>query len=333
MFKIQYNILRSFLEESKQGNYQNGIDQYQFCCPCCAELNNGKLDGKYNLEVNFNLGKFHCWKCDIKGNISYLLKKYGNDKLLHEYLEDVKTLLSTVLYKLHAPENLQSMTSNEEIKLPKTFTKINNIEELSNKKLKEFIKSRNITQDIINKFSIGYTKWENEEPINRCRIIIPSYDKNGNLTYWSGRDFTGYDKRQKYLNVKADRKNIIFNESLIEWDGDIVLVEGIIDSLVYPNCIPLMGKLLLKDSKLYQKLMSKSNGNIYICLDNDTHIDETKRIYKMLNKDKLKDKIRYVRLDKYKDFGEIFEKEGKQGIINTLCMAKKFTDFELSFIR
>ena len=51
MFRKQYNILSSFLEESKQGGYQSGIEQYQFCCPCCAEDNGGKLDGKYNLET------------------------------------------------------------------------------------------------------------------------------------------------------------------------------------------------------------------------------------------------------------------------------------------
>ena len=72
MFRRQYNILTSILEESKQGCYQNGIEQYQFCCPCCAEENGGKIDGKYNLEVNFVLGKYHCWKCDMKGNISKL---------------------------------------------------------------------------------------------------------------------------------------------------------------------------------------------------------------------------------------------------------------------
>ena len=81
MFRRQYNILSSFLEESKQGGYQNGIEQYQFCCPSCAESNSGKIDNKYNLEVNFAIGKYHCWKCDIKGNINRLVKYYGNADL------------------------------------------------------------------------------------------------------------------------------------------------------------------------------------------------------------------------------------------------------------
>lgn len=331
MFRRQYNILSSFLDESKQGGYQNGVEQYQFCCPCCAEENGGKPDGKYNLELNFVLGKYHCWKCDMKGNISRLIKKYGNPTLASEYINDIKLVLSNQLYKIERYEELIRMIEDEEIKLPNTFTLIGDITKLKNGKLKSFIENRHITQEMIDNYHLGYTKWENEEKNVRSRLIVPSYDSKGNLTYWTGRDFTGYDNRQKYLNVKADRKRIIFNEGLIEWDGDIFLVEGIIDSLVYPNCIPLMGKQMYKDSRLYETLFEKANANIYICLDSDTDISETKRIYRMLNKGRLKGKIFYIRMCKYKDFGEIFESEGKLGLINTIANSKQFSEFELIF--
>lgn len=331
MFRRQYNILVSFLGESKQGGYQTGVDQYQFCCPSCADDNGGKPDGKYNLEVNFVIGKYHCWKCDAKGSLNRLVKRYGNAELASEYIEDVKMILASMMYRLDRYEELARMIEEEEIKLPKTFTPIGDITQLRNGKLKTFIEKRHITQEMVDIYHLGYTKWENEEINFRSRLIIPSYDSRGNLNYWTGRDITGYDKRQKYLNVKADRKRIIFNEGLIEWDGDIVLVEGIIDSIVYPNCIPLMGKQLYKDSRLYETIMKKSNGNIIICLDNDTEISETKRIYKMLNKGRLKGKIKYLRMDKYKDFGEIFESDGKQGLINVLSQAKQFSEFELIF--
>ena len=331
MFRRQYNILASFLGESKQGGYQSDIEQYQFCCPCCAEENGNKSDGKFNLEVNFVLGKFHCWKCDTKGSLVRLVKRHGNPDLVIDYLEDVKMILSSMMYHLDRYEELSKMIECEEIKLPKTFTPIGDIDKLRNGKLKEFLVKRNITQEIVNNYHLGYTKWDNEELNVRSRLIIPSYDYNGNLTYWTGRDFTNYEKRQKYLNVKADRKKVIFNEGLVEWDGDIVLVEGIIDSLVYPNCIPLMGKQLYKDSKLYDTLFKKANANIIICLDSDTEISETKRIYRLLNKGRLKGKIRYIRMDVFKDFSEIFEKEGKQGLINILSQNKTFNDFELIF--
>lgn len=331
MFRRQYNILVSLLGESKQGGYQNGVEQYQFCCPSCAEENGGKPDGKYNLEINFGIGKYHCWKCDIKGNINRLIKRYGGTDLAIEYLNDVKMVLSNMQYRLDVYEELTKIVQEEDIKLPKTFTQIGDINKLRNGKLKTFLEKRHITQEIVDTYHLGYTKWDDEELNVRSRLIVPSYDKNGNLTYWTGRDITGYDKRQKYLNVKADRKKIIFNEGLIEWDGDIILVEGIIDSIVYPNCIPLMGKQLYKDSRLYEILMQKANGNVYICLDSDTDISETKRIYRLLNKGRMKNKIRYIRMTEYKDFGEVFEKGGKQGLINMINQAKQFTDFDLIF--
>lgn len=317
--------------ESKQGGYQRGIEQYQFCCPYCADENGGKPDGKYNLEVNFLLGKCHCWKCDLKGKLNRVIKKYGGVVLSLEYLEDIRMLLSSQMYTFERYEELSKLLDEEEIKLPKTFTPIGDIKKLRNGKLKTFLENRHITQSMIDAYHIGYTQWDNEEKNTRSRIIVPSYDNNGNLTYWTGRDFTGYDGRQKYLNVKADRKKIIFNEGLIEWDGDIVLVEGIIDSLVYPNCVPLMGKQLYNDSRLYDMLLKRANGNIIICLDSDTDISETKRIYRLLNRGRLKGKIRYIRMKEYKDFGEIFEKNGKQGLINVLAQAKQFTEFELIF--
>jgi DNA primase len=331
MFRRQYNIIKSFLDESKQGGYQNGIEQYQFCCPCCAEENGGKPDGKYNLEVNFLLGKCHCWKCDIKGNINRLIKRYATSDLAIEYLEDIKMVLASNMYNLNRYDELAKLVEDEEIKLPKTFTLIGDIKKLRNGKLKTFIEKRHITQDMIDTYHIGYTQWDNEEKNIRSRLIVPSYDNKGNLTYWTGRDFTGYDGRQKYLNIKADRKKIIFNEGLIEWDGDIILVEGIIDSLVYPNCIPLMGKQLYPDSRLYDMLVKRSNANIIICLDSDTNISETKRLYRLLNKGRLKGRIRYIRMNEYKDFGEIFERDGKQGLINALTQTKQFSEFELIF--
>lgn len=330
MFRRQYDILKSFLNESKQGMYQTGVEQYQFCCPCCAEENGGQPDGKFNFEVNFTLGKCHCWKCDIKGDIHKIIKQYSGTTLASEYLEDVKMVLASNLYQIHRFDNLVKLL-DEEIKLPKTYTPIGDINKLRNNKLKNFLKKRHITQEIIDTYHIGYTKWDGEEKNIRNRIIVPSYDSHGNLTYWTGRDFSGYEGRQKYFNVKADRKNIIFNEGLIEWDGDIILVEGIIDSLVYPNCIPLMGKQLYADSRLYKKLLKNANSNIIICLDNDTDISETKRIYRLLNKGRLRGKIRYIEMNEFKDFGEIFENAGKQGLINVLSQSKTFSEFELIF--
>ena len=46
---------------------------------------------------------------------------------------------------------------------------------------------------------------------------------------------------------------------------------------------------------------------------------------------KLKGKIKYIRLTDYKDFGEVYEKDGKHGIINAIRTAKVFEEIDLLF--
>ena len=57
---------------------------------------------------------------------------------------------------------------------------------------------------------------------------------------------------RKYLNPPADR-DIIFNELYIDWDSDIILVEGAFDAIkAGPNSIPLLGSTLREESSLFQ---------------------------------------------------------------------------------
>ena len=331
MFHKIYNILVSILGESKQGCYMKGCTQYQFNCILdCAEERGG-ADGKYNLEVSFAIGKYHCWACDGKGNLSYLIRRYGGKEKFKIYEEEIKSIKESRMYDLSSyMDDIYGNTDKEGkiLKLPKTYTKIN-ISELRSKKLKAYLEKRCITQDIIDRFNIGYTQWEGEEYSMRSRIVVPSYDEYGFLNYWVSRDFTGYDKRVKYKNCTADKKEIVFQERNINFNADIVLVEGALDCIYGPNTIALLGKFLLKDSELYRKLYTKANANIIICLDSDTTIEETKRIYNMLNVGRLRGRIKYIELDEYKDFGEIYEKFGKKGIINAIKSAKKFDEIDL----
>ena len=333
MFSRIYNILTSFLGESKQGFFDNGTAQYQFNCPDCAEENGGLPDNKYNLEVNFALGKCHCWKCGYAGPISRLVKDYGGTELLKDYYAVVKDIKESKYYNIGLFKDLaENAYINDYIKLPDTFTKID-LKTCRKKKLVEYLEKRKITQDIIDLHNIGYTTWDEDKYNLRNRIIVPSYDSAGDLNYWVGRDFTGNEKRMKYWNSKNDKNEIVFQESLIQWDATIYLCEGALDCLYYPNSIALLGKTLSKNTKIFQELYDKARANIVICLDGDTELKETKRLYNLLNIGRLRGKIRYLRLGTdeipYKDFGEIYEAEGKEGMIKAFRQVKKFSEIEL----
>lgn len=330
-----YDILVLILGESKQGCFDVNNSQYQFNSPWITEENNGIPDNKYNLEVSFSLGKYHDWSTDNGGNLSRLIKKWGTKELLAEYFRIVNEIKETRYYDLELfKDNGEDLGYYNSLKLPLTFKKID-LKTCKKQKLIDYLKKRNITQDIIDFYNLGYTTWDEKKWQDRNRIIVPSYDEEGNLNYWLGRDFINdkeNKRKTKYKNCDADKKKIVFQEDKIQWCNDIVLVEGGIDALVYYNIIALLGKVLTKDTETYRQLYEKANANIIICLDGDTKIEETKEIYTLLNQGRLKDKIWYIDLKNdsvYKDFAEIYEKQGKEGIIEILKKRKKFSEIDL----
>ena len=331
MFKKIYDILEDFLGESKQGEYDQSILQYQFNCPLCSEHNGGIPDGKFNLEINMEKQKFLCWKDmeteNMKGNISYLIKRFGTPKHYENYKNEILSLKRLKLYDINAYSGVTFENKEIFIELPNTFKKID-LSNCPDKRVIEYCNKRKINQQIINKFNIGYTSWGEKDKSWSNRIIVPSYDSYGDLNYYIGRDFTDKSK-QKYKNCDSEKKEIVFQESHINPDADIILVEGTLDCIYANNTIPFLGKTLTKDSELYRFLYNKSNGRIIIAIDADTQIEETKKIYKLLNNGRLKNKIWYIRLNKYKDFGEIYENLGTHGIINAIHSAKQFNEIEL----
>lgn len=326
-----YDILVLLLGESKQGCYDKNITQYQFNCPYCAE-EKGYVDGKYNLEVSFSLGKFHCWSCGNSGTISKLINSIGGKTYYDEYFSIIKDIKESKYYNLDLFKDNGDIFSENFLKLPKTFRKIN-LFSCKDKQLCEYLQKRGITQNEIDLYNIGRTLWDGEEYYWRNRIIIPSYNEYGDLNYYVGRTYKDGDKRSKYKNCDADKKKIVFGESIINYDADIYLCEGIFDSLVFPNAVPFMGKSLTRDSDLYQKIYERANSRVVICLDDDTSINETKRIYKLLDRGRLRGKVYYIRLGTdelpWKDFSEAYESGGKENIIKIFSSAKKFSEMDL----
>ena len=192
---------------------------------------------------------------------------------------------------------------------------------------------RGLTWDILEKYKIGFTTREEDDEMRKYsyRVIIPSYNKFGELNYWVGRDFLPKDDRftrTKYANPRAEKKEIIFNEERVQWDADITLVEGAFDHIVVPNSIPLLGKALDRDYKLYWELVTKANAHINIFLDADA-FQTVKELYKLLNHGRLYDKIRYIPVGGDEDPSSLFEKGGYKTIVEHLRNARQIDEVYL----
>lgn len=318
------------------GNPKNSITntgQLQFPCPRCVAEKGRKEESKYNLEVNLFRG-FQCWSCcsmddEMKGSISKLIRLYGNQEILKEYRDLIVEMKNEPLYELHFKDTFEPLLK-QETQLPKIFKPLLKDKYIP-KRVSDYLKERNIGWDIIERFNIGYTPYDVNYKQVSSRIILPSYNEYEELNYWTGRDYTGIPGRQKYFNPKVERKDLIFNEDKILWDADITLVEGPFDHIVVPNSIPLLGKSLTPEYKIYKSLFEKANAKINIFLDGDAYPSVVK-IYKLLNTGRLRDKIRYIPIQGTEDPSEIFRVCGNKGIIEYLGNSQKINEFDLNKI-
>lgn len=328
------NILDSFLGDSKQDLTESY--QLEYPCPRCVEKYGNNEIRKYNCSISLRLQKFNCWKCsddgdEMHGSILKLIKLYGNDTLLKEYKEAIHSLRESKMYKLNFSDddfNIDTKSVEiDDLKLPSSYRQLKKDKYIP-KRVMDYLSSRGIGWDIIERYNIGYSEYDKDSFMPSYRVYIPSYDKYGDLNYWTGRDYMNRNKVVKYFNPKVERKGIIFNEEKIQWDADVTLVEGPFDHIVVPNSIPLLGKSLNKDFKLYWEIIKNANANVNIFLDNDIK-DNGKEIYSRLNHGRLYGKIRYIYTDLGKDPSEIYQNYGNKGIINCLQNAKTIPEYEL----
>lgn len=326
-------LLSTFLGEPKNGVTDS---QMQFCCPCCAERKFVESDGKYNLEVNVEKGVYQCWVCGetdgMRGKISSLIKKYGNAKILKEYYDIVRNIKESSLYSLYGGSSFTDdfVDDIEEITLPYGYKPIDEKDEKSLEAY-EYIKKRGLNDFFIKNYKLGYIGDDAKNPVMRNRIIIPSYNQYCDLNYWVGR-YYGNDKNMiRYKNPKISKTKIIFNEKLINWYENVTLVEGVFDHMVVPNSIPLLGKMLNEDFTLYETLLRNAKANVNILLDDDA-ISDARRIYKFLDRDVLKNRIRVVECQDGYDASKIYEDFGVNGILDLLRKAEKIDEYDLQFI-
>ena len=336
-----YNILTVFLGEAKNGFDENTY-QYQFPCPNCVERDGWMEARKYNLEVNLQKQVFKCWKCcsideHMSGSIIKLIRMHGNEKLLQEYKDVIHEIRNSELYKINFTSgdfNIDtSVIEREELKLPSSYKPFKK-DGKNNCGALKYLQDRGIGWNIIEKFKIGYTEREEENKKGSFRIIIPSYSALGELNYWVGRDYLPksdkFPSRVKYDNPKVEKKNIIFNEEKLQWDADITLVEGPFDHIVVPNSVPLLGKALNKEYKLYWDLISnKFNGSaVNIFLDGDA-FNTVKEIYKFLNHGRLYGKVRYIPVEGDEDPSSLYESGGYKEIAKHLANARQIDEVYL----
>lgn len=296
--------------------------QYAYDCPVCSaekDMTNG--DGKGNFEVSLSKGVYHCWSCGqthgTQGSIGKLITKYGN--------KDQKKKLKQLGIQLDEFKGGKKVIQEVRvIHLPEEYTPFEgtNPNSLPYKEAWNYLtKERKIQQDIIFKHKMGFTT----SGEYAYRIIVPSYDIDGKLNYFTGRAWSSR-KKPKYKNPDLPREEVIFNEHMINWDSTIYVVEGPFDHIVVYNSIPMLGKDL--HSKLYDLLMKKANSWVIILLDDDAWV-RAKQIYSQLNVGRLHGKVKIIKMNEGYDISQVNEEFGREGVVDVLKSSFKLKESSL----
>lgn len=228
-------------------------NNYAYSCPFCNHH-------KPKLEVNLTENKqgnnpWHCWACNKKGKTIYNLFKAINVDI--SKLNEAKSLIkNSKFFKYTKSDNV--------VKLPPEFISLDTVDysDIMGRHALAYLKKRNISKNDILKYNIGYCK----SGLYSNMIIIPTYDEDGRLNYFTARSFEK-ESYIKYRNPSVSR-DIIPNEHFINWKLPIILCEGLFDAIaIKRNAIPLLGKNI--QSELMKKIVSSYVKKIYIALDKD----------------------------------------------------------------
>ena len=259
--KLVYLIDRTI---GSKGQKLKKRDEYMYWSPFISHQ-------KPKLQVKIVTGKWHCWVSNAGGhNLFQLFKKLNATQ---EQFSELHTIIGDKPFR---KRNDDSALKNKEVELPKEFLSlVYKHPSPVYKHAMSYLQMRGITYEDILKYNIGYC----DQGLYTNRVIIPSYDEDGVLNFFVGRDI--FESKMKYRNSPT-QKDIIGFDLFINWDEPVVLCEGPFDAIaIKRNAIPLFGKTILPKLKL--KIIEKKVKSIYISLDTDAIGDSMKMVENFMN--------------------------------------------------
>ena len=237
---------------------------YYFSCPSCQHHNN-------KLTVNIEKSVWNCFHCQVKGkSFLYLLKLAGvsNPNQYKNIFQETKQINLEDIDLIFGKEEVRK----NKLTLPKSYENLfKNLEKAFYKPAVEYLLKRGLKKEDILKYDIHYS-------VSDQRVLFPSYDREHNLNYYVARSIQPFEN-YKYKNAMASKREVIFNEHLIEWDKPLYVVEGIFDAILSrKNAVPILGSNVGSGSLLFKRLL-QNNTEVIIALD----ADAKKKMFKMIN--------------------------------------------------
>lgn len=248
----------------------NGIN-FDVRCPICAPTD----PSKKKLSIRTDTSANHCWVCGWKSRtIVPLIRKYGSQEQLSQFKE---------LFGISDGDSQGQLVTGEKqqkkLELPKDFQLLTlaNVSDPDVKAAWRYVVSRGLTENDAWYFKFGVSN----EPRWKRRVIMPSFDSEGNLNYFTARAIDK-DRKPKYDNPDVDKNPVVFNDINLDWSKQIVLVEGPFDLVKCPeNTTAILGSDLDERQEVFNKILLH-NTPVALALDGDMWETKMPKIYKKL---------------------------------------------------
>ena len=346
------DVIGSYINLDKKGKNYFGI------CPFHEDHNP-------SLSVSEEKQIYTCFVCGATGNVFSFVKDYENIS----FLEAVEKIADNNGIKLtHKLNYIKRYNTEYEIyNLAVKFYK-NNLKSKDGIKAKEYLKSRNIDDNIINDFEIGVSFSDNNLSklllskkydekmltdiglcgkskelfdIFRNRIMFPIHNSNGEPIGFSGRIYNG-EADSKYVNTRETyifkKGETLFNyhRAVIEAKKMkyIVICEGQMDAIrIYSsgvkNVVATMGTALTKE---HVHLIKKLNVRVVLNMDSDkAGINAALTNGEILKSNGID--VSVIKLDGAKDPDEYILKYGIDSYKDVINHAINLFDFKINYLK
>lgn len=343
------NSYRSLIESVLDPVGVSGRDTI-YICPKCD-------DKSGHLYVDYDHNMFHCFKCNYKGrSLSKLVKELGLD-ISFDYEDIDQPNRNIMLDEVINPKSKETTVLDYSINL-KDLTEFyyNNSTVLSSVG-RAYLNNRGVTDSMIDFYHIreGIDKSGVKFNINgkvynginyKNRVMIPSINKEGLISYFVARDYIGLSK-QKYMNPPKElsyASEDVWCLDLVVSDN-VIICEGVFTALSINSrlgkhiAVSTYGKdIAMKSSNLsniigtsqFDKLLNRDFVTYYMFYDKDA-VEEMYNCAERLYNNKKEVKcilIPYDNYGKHADAADLSDNELLECILN----AKEFNYIDKALI-
>ena len=323
-------------------------------------------DTNPSMSVSPSRQIYKCFSCGATGTVFKFIMDYENIS----FMEAVKKVadLGGIAVNIGKVQKISKHTELHQIYDLSLKFYINNLNLAKGKEAREYLKKRNINEDIIKEFQIGLAlkkdtlskiliqKFKPEDVLKSGligkndygyydlfyeRIMFPLYDLDGNPVAYSGRIYNREDN-SKYFNTRETeifkKGELLYNYHRAKDDArrknKIIIMEGFMDvirayTVGIKNVVATMGTAV---TDIQAKLIKRMAREVILCFDGDeAGAKATVACSNELLKIGVTPKV--IRLEDNLDPDEYIQKYGKDSFQRKIDNPISIMDFKLSYLK